>query len=200
MYLDHARLTLEDLGWLTHVERLTLWAVDIQTDLLRDIPRLSWLSLRGGSAVDLSAIDGCNRLRYLQINQIRGLTNIDPVADIASLQFLSLYGQPGLVAFPSLVGLIELRRVELGSLKGLLEVSGMLEAPGIEELYLIKMVRLSPGDIDLLAAYTPLRHFYWLGEDVADKVWVPVRDRLALPPAETLFPEEWFTQRGLSVP
>ena len=119
---------------------------------------------------------------------------------MASLQLLSIYGQPGLVAFPSFVRLKELRRVELGSLKGLMEVSGMLEAPGIEELYLMKMVRLSPGDIDLLAAYEPLQRFYWFAEDVADKVWVPVRDRLALPLAQTLFPEEWFSQRGLSVP
>lgn len=65
---------------------------------------------------------------------------------------------------------------------------------------LSKMVKLSAADVERLAHYKPLKQFYWFGEDMPDRVWVPVRDRLGLPPAKLQFPEEWFRARGLPVP
>jgi hypothetical protein len=188
-----------DLSWLEGVERLTMWAVELPATLLRQLPRLWWLDIRGGSASDVTFLQGCSGLRYLRLNQIRGVDQVESIAELERLEFLSLYGLPRLRSFPRLGALRELRRVELGSLKGLEGIAGLLDAPGIEELLLMKMVRLGASDVELLALYTPLKAFYWFAEDVPDRLWVPLRDRLGLPPARTLYPEEWFRARGIPV-
>jgi len=200
VYLDHSGLEESDLAWLGPLQRLTLWSVRLPPGLLAQLPRLSWLDIRGGSGTSLSIVEGCTHLRYLSINQVRGLQDLSTVGSMDNLIYVAVYGQPQLTRMPSFARLRQLRRADLGSLKGLRDISGLFAAPALEELVLMKMVRLSAADIDLLAGYKPLRRFTWFGEDVPDRVWVPVCDRLALPPAKLEFPEEWFRARGLPVP
>jgi hypothetical protein len=170
LHLTDASIRDDDIGWMAGVERLQAWNVTFAPDFLARLPRLWWLRVTGGSGRDLSLAAGCRRLRYLMVNQVRGMTDLAVISELSSLQLLSLYGLPRVRRLPSLTALEELRRVELGSMKGLEDLSGLFDAPQVEELEFLKMVRLSAGDETLLCRYAPLKAFTWFGEDTPSRV------------------------------
>ena len=119
VWIDHAVIEPADLAWLAPVRRLTLWAVDLPEGFLGTLPNLDWLDVRGGSGESADVVSGCERLRYLRINQVRGLSDVSAVGELATLELLSLYGLPKVTALPSMARLRSLARLELGSVKGL---------------------------------------------------------------------------------
>ena len=195
--LDHTTLSDSDAERMAGVERLTLWNVKLPPGFLARLPRLWWLDVRGGSGTDASYAEGCTGLRYLSINQVRGTADLGAVAELETLEYLSLYGLPRVERLPSLRSLPRLRRVELGSMKGLRSIAGLAEAPALEELLFSRRVALTDADAELLANHPTLRAFHWFTEDVPLRVAQPVIDRMShLEEAETLFAEDWFRRKG----
>ena len=133
LWLDHAAVTNDDLGWPTPVRRLTLWVVELPPRFLARLPHLDWVDVRGGSGKDLDFLAGCSRLRYLAINQVRGVDDLSALADLTTLELLDLYGLPQVKLIPSLARLSSLSRAQLGSMKGLVGLTGLLDAPHLAE-------------------------------------------------------------------
>lgn len=194
--IDHARIEPSDHEWLAGVQALTLWAVDVPDGFLASLPELRLLDLRGGSGRSLSAIEGCRQLEVLIVNQIRGLEDLTNVAALTNLKLLSLYGLPQLRIPPSLAALRDLARLELGSLKGLATIAPLLDAPSLRELLLIRSVALTEDDADLIVRYPTLEAFSWYTEDVPNKVWQPLVERVRLPRAQPMHPRDWMAARS----
>lgn len=195
VWLDHAILADADLQWLEPVRRLTLWAVKTPSDFFRRLPALEWLDVRGGSGQSADFVEGCAGLRYLAINQVRGLSDLSMIANLPNLELLSLYGLPQVRSLPSLRGVASLRRIEAGSLKGIDELGPLLDAPGLEELLLVRAVSLAASDPDRIAEHPSLTAFHWYAEDVPDKVWVPIVERVRKPKAKSMHAQDWFESR-----
>lgn len=193
--LDHATLTEEDLEWLAPAERITFWAVKMPAGFLANLPNLWWLDLGGGSATSADFVRGCRSLRYLALNQIRGLTDLSAVAELRSLEFLSIYGMPQVSGLPSLAGLHELERIEVGSMKGLATIAPILEAPALRELLLVRSVGLDPSDPARIQDTASLEAFDWFAEDVPLRVCSPVMEQVRKPKAQVMYPEDWFARR-----
>jgi hypothetical protein len=194
--IDHAVLTESDREWLKPVRRLTLWAVKAPPGFFRGLPLLEWLDVRGGSGESVKFVEGCARLRYLGINQVRGMRDLTPIGDLASLEMLSLYGLPQVRTLPSLAGCECLSRIEAGSLKGIEQLGPLLDAPRLEELVLERAVSMSPSDPERIATHPTLASFEWFAENVPNKVWLPVVERVGKPKARAMLPEEWFASRA----
>jgi len=197
--LDYVYLTEFDFEWLENVERLTLFNVDVPDGFLTRLPNLWWLDLRGGSANDIRVARGCQKLRYLQINQVRGFNDLSEVENFNSLELLSLYGLAKLVELPDFSKLKDLRRIEVGQLRNLVSISGFLEAPNLEELLLIKQIGVTAEEFKTVNSHSSLKSFDWQALDVPNKVWTPVVEAVQLPKAKTLLAEEWFDQNTLSL-
>ncbi|MGH8522658.1 MAG: hypothetical protein ACREXY_00030 [Gammaproteobacteria bacterium] len=195
VWLDHAVLTASDAEWLGAARRLTLWAVKVPPSFFQTLPSLEWLDVRGGSGESAEFVDGCVQLRYLAINQIRGLHDLTPIGDLTNLEFLNLYGLPKVRSLPSLTHLKRLRRIEIGSMKGIEGLGPLLDAPGLEELVLARAVSLAPSDPARISEHPTLSAFEWFAEDVPDKVWLPVVKRVGKPKARAMHPEDWFARR-----
>lgn len=194
VWLDHSALRSGDEEWLASVRSLTLWSVKVPDGLLASLPNLMYLDLRGGSGTSVAVVAGCSNLRYLQVNQVRGLAELSSVPTLVSLEFLSLYGLPRVTTVPSLAPLAVLRRIELGSMKGLSGLTGVHDAPALEELVLIRSVGVAPGDAARLASHPTLTQFEWFGEDVPDRIWVPFRDAVGREQARVVHATEWLEQ------
>ena len=117
--LRHVELVDEDIEWLSKTERLTLWNVKVPAGLLAGIETLRWLDLHGGSAADQTVWKGANKLRYLGVNQVRGMCDLSLIAELEALRYLDLYGLPKVVEFPSCVRLLNLEHAHIGQLPGL---------------------------------------------------------------------------------
>jgi hypothetical protein len=196
VWLDHADLDEDDLEWLAPVRMLTLWAVKAPPGFLARLPMLGFLDFRGGSGSDLSFVDGCSDLRGLVVNQVRGLDDLSGLTRLASLQQLDLYGLPRVVQIPSLAAHTKLRRAWVGSMKGLVGLTGLLDAPCLEELHLSRAVGLASDDADRISTHPAITHFDWLAEDVPMHTWKPVCERITKPKGSLMRPEEWFRTRA----
>ena len=195
VWIDHAVIEPSDFDWLAPVRRLTLWAVDLPDGLLASLPNLDWLDVRGGSGASADFVMGCDRLRYLQINQVRGLSDASAVGSLEDLELLSLYGLPKVTALPSLARLRSLARLELGSLKGLASIAPALDAPALEELFLIRAVSLGADDPCRIRDASQVKAFSWFAEDVPNRIWEPIVRLVDKPAAPTINAAEWFAKR-----
>lgn len=195
VWLDHTVLRAEDLGWLAPARKVTMWAVKVPDTFLSALPKLEWLDVRGGSGSSVDWVLGCNRLRYLAVNQIRGVSDLSAISTLASLEFLRLYGLPRVTMLPDSSALGNLARVELGSMKGLAGIGPVLAAPALEELLLVGSVRLAERDPEDIRAKTSLRQFGWFAEDVPTRTWMPVLNAVGKPASSAVFPEDWFRGR-----
>ena len=196
LWIDHAIAGEDDLQWMEPAEVLVLWNVRLPDGLLARLPNLRGLSVRGGSRQDLSIVRGCERLLCLDVNQVRGLHDLDEVPRLRSLEFLSLFGQPRVERVPSLAPLEALEHVQLGSMKGLQSLDGLMAAPRLRTLEFSRAVSVGPDDVDALAEHPTLEAFDWFWEDVPQRVAKPVMARLehlGRPPAVS--PLDWVAQR-----
>lgn len=192
LWLEHAYIEASDLELLKNVEQLTLWNVTVPNGFLSQLPKLWWLDIRGGSAADVSIIQGCSGLQYLQMNQIRGLPSIDGVQTLSCLRFLSLYGLSKITDLPSFETLTHLERIEIGQMKGLSTLENVLKAPNVREILAIKTVGITQEDVDAINQHKILTHFAWHYEDVPAKVWRPIMAQINLPKTKSLHAEDWF--------
>ena len=181
VWLDHVTLVEADVEWLEPATSVTAWAVRTPHRFWSRLPNLVRLDLRGGSGEDLDLLDGCTSLQWLSINQIRGVSDLAALEGLTALRFLSLYGLPRVGEIPSLAQLKRLQYTEVGSMKGLRGLTGLLDAPNLEELTLIRAVRLGPGDADAIAEHPSIRAFSWFAEDVPISTREPVVERVSKP-------------------
>jgi len=195
VWLDHVALEAADAEWLAPVRTLRLWAVPVPDGLLASLPGLLHLDVTGGSGTSLASVAGCRTLRSLEVNQVRGLTDLDVIPTLCSLELLSLYGMPRVVALPSFRPLDRLRRVELGRMKGLTGLTGLHDAPALEELLLIRAMGVSEDDAERLARHPTLERFDWFAEDVPMRVARPFIEAVGRPPARAMHAVDWFAER-----
>jgi hypothetical protein len=190
-WIDHAAISEEDVSWLKHATELTLWNVTVPSGFLGQLPNLTWLDVRGGSAQKLD-LKEARSLEYLAVNQVRGLIDLSDVPSLAQLRYLNLYGLAKLPSLPSLAKMKALQRIELGQMKLLDSLASILEAPSLKELLLLRSINVNPSDVRLIQDHPTLEHFNWAAEDVPVKIWEPILKAVKLPKARCMHPEEWF--------
>jgi len=153
----HAR-GLEVVSQLTGLEALTLRSITLDgLDILLPLERLTTLDLKLGGTRDLTQLPKVGRLRYVELWMIRGLHDLDAVADLEHLEFLFLQSLPKVDRLPSLRRCINLRRVHLETMKGLTDLRPVADAPDLEELLIVDMPHLNPDDLSCFVGHPTLR-------------------------------------------
>lgn len=186
---------MSDLDEFADTSSLTLWNVKVPPAFFASLPKLEFLDIRGGSAKDLAPLIGLDRLRGLVLNQVRGLTALDELAGLVGLEILSLYGIAHVEHFPSLRGLERLRRVEIGQMRALSDLTGVAEAPHLEELFFVRRLPINAASMRPFIGHPTLQVFDWFWEDVPVSQALPVLDAMAhLPRARAVRSEQWFAE------
>jgi hypothetical protein len=108
------------------------------------------------------------------------------------LRYLDLYGLPKVAQLPSCAGLKKLEHARLGQMRGLLSLRGLLQAPGLRELELVRKINVNEADIDEIVGHSAIQAFGWFAEDVPNRQWMPVVEKIGLPGVRHMHPEEWF--------
>ena len=193
LWLNHVKILDEDVEWLSQVERLTLWNVKLPLGLLARLDKLWWLDLGGGSAIDLEVAKGANKLQYLAVNQVRGMCDLSAIAEMTMLRYLVLYGLAKVTHLPSFSALTKLEHVSVGQMISLISLQGILEAPSLREFQLLKKVNVNEDDVEGIIKHPSIKQFSWFAEDVPNKVWAPVVEKIKLPPVPFRSLEDWFS-------
>lgn len=192
LWMDHARIVEEDYAWLASVERLILWNVQIPTEFLARLKKLWWLDIRGGSASDLCVARGASKLRYLAVNQVRGMQDLSAVSEMLELRYLAFYGLSQVTNLPSFGAHEKLEYASIGQMRGLQSLAGVLQAPQLRQLQFIRKLCVSSDDLERIVNHPTIKQFSWFAEDVPAKLWMPVVKQIALPAVPNVLPEDWF--------
>jgi hypothetical protein len=196
-WVDHQTLTDRDLDILIGARHLTLWNVKLPPGFLEELPQLELLDIRGGTSSNLTSIAPLVSLRGLVINQVRGLGALDEISDLVGLEILSLYGLAHIRRLPSFDRSTLLRRVEVGQMRSLVDISSLAGAPALEELYLVRKLPLDAESVRPLRGHPTLRAFDWYFEDVPWSRVEPVLQALPTPEkARPFLPLEWLERNG----
>jgi len=145
LYLEGQQQGIEVLSELKKLEDLTLRSITTEgLDYISMLPRLWSLNIKLGGIKNLSAIANNESIKYLELWQIRGLSDIGVVSSLGGLQSLFLQSLINVRAIPDLSKLYNLRRLHLENLKGLKDVSAIRHAPALEEFLHISAQNIQP--------------------------------------------------------
>ncbi len=162
---------------------------------------MEFLDLRGGTATNLAPIAAAVQLRGLVVNQVRGLTDLIEISGLVGLEILSLYGLAHVTQLPSFGRLLHLRRVEIGQMRSLTDVSGLANAPALDELLFVRRLPIDLDAVRPLLGHPTLRAFDWFWEDVPWSRAGPVLQAMRLKEkARPMRPDEWLSMYGRELP
>jgi hypothetical protein len=122
-------ITTPDLGYLAHLPKL--WSLDIKLGGIRNF----------------AAIESKPSIKYLELWQVRDLSDVRVVGTLPGLQSLFLQSLPHVRSFPQLKNAAALRRVHIQNLKGLHDFTPFATAPALEEFVLVQGNTQAPEEL-----------------------------------------------------
>jgi Leucine-rich repeat (LRR) protein len=158
LYLEGNHKDVEVISTLTMLDDLTLRSMTLpDLSILLPLRRLRSLDIKLGGTRDLGLLPELAPLAYLELWMIRGLEDISPIGELPSLQYLFLQDLSRIDRLPDMSRMICLRRIDIEGLKRLTDLSPLLSAPSLEELYLVKSAHLRPEHLECLVGHPTLR-------------------------------------------
>lgn len=134
LYVEGHKKNIEVLGKLTYLEDVTLRSITTKNlDFLIPLKSLWSLDIKLGGITNFSALECMDTIKYLELWQIRGLSDISFISTLVSLQNLFLQSLPNVEVLPNLTNLKELRKITLENMKGLHDISSLEHAPSLTE-------------------------------------------------------------------
>ncbi len=122
-------ITTKDVGYLDRLEKL--WSVDIKLGGIKQFDTLTKLQ----------------NLKYLELWQVRGLSDLNFISDIQSLQNLFIQSLKQVTKIPSLDKSKKLRRIYLENLKGLTDLTSLEFAPNLQDFIYVLAENQEPENI-----------------------------------------------------
>ncbi len=145
------RKDLQVVGSLGKLEDLTLRSVSVEDlSFLRPLSSLWSLDIKLGGSNDLRPLVDLKNIKYLELWQVRGLAELDPVSTLTGLQYLFLQSLPRVTRLPDFGRLTKLRRIHLDNMKGLRNLDALCDAPALEELIHIDARGHDPNEYQCL--------------------------------------------------
>lgn len=179
--VEKPRLAVPSLDFLehfNHLEHLVVSGHARGLSVIARLPRLRRLAVGELSTKDLSFLQALPELEELwlsalrlqdwsslrELKRLKSLTlfsmqqdDFSFLAGMEGLQFLRMRFCSGLRSLPSLRGLSRLRRVFLDYANRLEDLTGLAEAPNLEEVIVYEAARLAPEAFDGLVAHPKVK-------------------------------------------
>jgi hypothetical protein len=174
------------IGRLARLQELVLTSIPLpDLSSLRPLGNLVSLGINLGGTKNLECLPEIGRLRSLRLFKIRGLTELQPIASVRTLQYMLLHSLRNVKSLPSFKRLSSLRRVRLETMKGLTDLEPVAQAPALTDLEVVSLPQLDPEAFRSFVGHPTLRRAHvYLGSNRKNKQVVEI---LGLPPVEGEF-------------
>ncbi len=158
LYLEGHTKDFDVVSELKNLEDLTIRSITLpDLEAVADLPKLWSLDIKLGGTTNLAALSRAKSLKYLELWMIKGLADISVISEITTLQFLFLQDLKNVVALPRLKKLKKLRRLVLVNMKGISDVTPVLEAESLEDFVISVAPLLLPEDLTPLKRHPALK-------------------------------------------
>jgi hypothetical protein len=134
IYIEGQQKNIEVLSQLESLRFVILRSISTpDITYLKPLHRMESLDIKLGGIRDLNAINGMGNIKYLELWQIRKLSDLGVVSSLTGLQFLFLESLRHVTALPSFDRLSHLRRICCSNMKALQDFHSLEYAPALED-------------------------------------------------------------------
>jgi hypothetical protein len=145
LYLERQQQGIEVLAQLSTLEEVTLRSISTENlEYISGLEHLWSLDIKLGGIRDFSALANKESIKYLELWQVRGLSDLRFISSLTGLQYLFLQSLRSVVEIPDLTRLAKLRRLHLENMKGLVGVSAIAQAPSLEDFRHVAAQNINP--------------------------------------------------------
>ena len=172
LYIEGQNKNIDVVGQLSSLKKLVLRSTSPKDiSFIRELGNLWSLDIKIGGIPNLKPLEGLQNIKYLELWQIKGLSDISVISSLVGLEFLFLQALRNIASLPDASMLVNLRRVYLDTMKGLKDVSGILTSPSLEEYIHVCAQNMQPDQyIELLKLPTLKKALFGFGSDKKNKV------------------------------
>ncbi|MDD9964846.1 MAG: hypothetical protein OXR73_01370 [Myxococcales bacterium] len=145
---------VEGLRGLRHLMLRSITLPDLS--LVGALPELRYFDLKLGGTKVLRGLEGAQKLRYLELWMVKGLSDLTVLGELKSLRYLFLQALKRVRSLSSLARLQALERLDLWEMRGLEDLSNVATAPSLQELTVTDAKQLAPESLKPLVGHPTL--------------------------------------------
>ncbi|MDX2063290.1 MAG: hypothetical protein SFY70_09540 [Bacteroidia bacterium] len=148
LYIEGQSKGIEAVQYLKKLEKVALRSISTKTlNYLSELPNLWSVDIKLGGIRNFDALTTLPNLKYLELWQVRKLSDLFFISSLAPLQNLFLQSLPNVEKLPNLAQLKSLRRISLWNMKGLKDFSACRHAPSLTEFSYVDARGKNPRDL-----------------------------------------------------
>ncbi len=137
LYLERQENGIEEISKLKKLKEIVLRSISTNNiDFLTGLNNLWSVDVKLGGIKSFNSLEKLSNLKYLELWQIRGLSDLSFISNIVSLQNLHIQSLSYVEKFPNLEKLINLRRISIENIKGLNNFESLRHLPSLEDFIL----------------------------------------------------------------
>lgn len=168
LYLEKQQKGIESISQLKNLKKILLRSISTPNlDYLIGLNELWSVDVKLGGIKSFNALETLPKLKYCEIWQVRGLSDLSFLPNLKSLQNLFLQSLPQVTKLPNLDSLNELRRVRFESMKGLDNFSFISRTQSVQDFILLDASNVEPSSVKPLLMNDKIERFScWFGSDM----------------------------------
>ena len=150
LYLEGQQKGIASIACLKKLQDITLRSISTKdVDYLSELENLWSVDIKLGGIKNFDALTTLPKLKYLELWQVRGLSDLSFMSDLPTLQNLFLQSLIQVTKMPNLNRNISLKRIVLENLKGLTDLTALKFAPNLKEFKFVGPIaaKLEPEDL-----------------------------------------------------
>lgn len=148
LYVEGHQTGIETISELKNIHRIVLRSISTNDlSYLRGLNKLWSIDIKIGGIKNFEALTSISNLKYLELWQVRNLSDISFISQLTTLQYLFLQSLRQVDKLPNFEKSINLRRVYLENLKGLKDLSSLQNAPALNEFIYTMAGNHEPEDL-----------------------------------------------------
>lgn len=148
LYLEGQQKGIEEIGKLKKLRKIVLRSISTKNlDFLKDLNELWSVDIKLGGIQNFDALKTLSKLKYLELWQIRNLSDLSFISDLKTLQNLFIQSLKQVTELPNFENNSKLRRIYLENLKGLTNLNSLKNAAKLRELIYVLAENQEPENL-----------------------------------------------------
>ena len=148
LYLEGQQKGIEEIRHLKKLQKVVLRSISTANiDYLKDLKDLWSVDIKIGGIKNFDALTTLPNLKYLELWQVRDLSDLSFISKLTKLQNLFVQSLKQLDKLPDFNSCISLRRIYLENMKGLRDLSSLKTVPNLEEFIYVLAENQEPENL-----------------------------------------------------
>jgi hypothetical protein len=148
LYLEGQQKGIEEIKKLKKIRKLILRSISTKNlDFLKGLNELWLVDIKLGGIQNFDALKTLPKLKYLELWQIRNLSDLSFISELKTLQNLFIQSLKQVTELPNFENNSKLRRIYLENLKGLTNLNSLKNVPNLKELVYVLAENQEPENL-----------------------------------------------------